>query len=109
MQEDIDIEVRLDEMEARLEAVHTALGEGRFNDASAKADGVSNIIDCALCESLESGVLGGVMFAAAFTESGQDDRVEFVRDEIRRFIDEDLQAARETVSGEADLPPHIQP
>lgn len=108
MTDEVDIHERLDEMEDRLERVHDAIGEGRFEDARAVADGLGDIIDCPLCHSLETGVLGAVLFAAGFTENRQAERVEAAQREVEQFIEQDLAAARDALDRGGARPAGLQ-
>jgi len=91
----MDIVDQLDEMEERLEQVHDHLDNGEYEAARDAADGIGDILDCALCKNIENGVLGGVMFVAAFTPEGREDRADAVQAEIRRFLDHELPVAKD--------------
>lgn len=90
----------LNEIEETLERVDGLLADGEYEQARDVAMTVGGKLDCPLCENLESGLIGGIMFAATMTPDGRERRVEYVRDEIRRFIEVDLAGAREAVADE---------
>lgn len=96
----MDVSDALDEIEETLEQVDSLLAEGEFAAARDEATTIAGTLDCPLCENLENGIIGGIMFAATMTPDGRDRRAEYVRDEIGRFIEVELAAAREQVEND---------
>lgn len=86
---------KLDELEERLELTADALEQGDYAAAQEHASGLSDIMDCPLCEGLENGVLGGVLYASGMTPVNQEERTQQVADEIRRFLDTEMEEARD--------------
>lgn len=84
----------LDRLEERLEAVVDALKDEEYQAAQAEAIGISDILDCPLCENIENGVLGGVMFATGLTPAQREQRTKMVRQEVERFLNYELPQAR---------------
>lgn len=90
----------INEIEETLERVDDHLADGEYEEARDLAMTIGGKLDCPLCENLENGVLGGIMFAATMTPDGRERRAEMVRGEIQRFIEVDLAGARESVKGD---------
>lgn len=100
---------KLDTLEERLESVHELLEEEDFEAATAEAQGLSEIVDCGLCKNLEHGLVGGIMFAAGMTPEGKQRRVVAVQQEIERFVNVELPAARERFENLEGEPPVSEP
>lgn len=99
------VEEDLERLEERLDAVVEALDEDDLQTAQAEARNISGIIDCPLCENLENGILGGVMYAAGLTRHGRDRRTEQVKAEVEFFLETELPAARKqlrNLAGESE-------
>lgn len=102
------VEDDLEELAGRLEAVADHLDDEEFEAAREAAMGLSEIMDCPLCHSLENGVLGGVMYASGMTPVNKGGRASEVADEIRRFLDTEWEEARETLRNMPDdEPPRV--
>ncbi len=105
----MSVEDDLNELASRLETVADHLEAEEFESARETALGLSEIMDCPMCHSLENGVLGGVMFAAGMTPVNKEARAEMVADEIRRFLDTEWEEARETLRNMPDgAPPTVK-
>ena len=98
----MSVEDDLEELASRLETVADHLDAEEYEAARETALGLSEIMDCPMCHSLENGVLGGVMFASGMTPVNTDGRAEMVADEIRRFLDTEWEEARETLRNMPD-------
>lgn len=93
------LDEKLTELEQRLERIEQHLEAEEFDAAREEATEIGDTIDCQMCEQIETGVLGGIMFAAAFTPERRRERVDVVTQEIARFRERDLQVARDMLAG----------
>jgi len=98
----MSVEDDLEELASRLETVADHLEAEEFEAARETALGLSEIMNCPMCRSLENGVLGGVMFAAGMTPVNKEGRAQMIADEIRRFLDTEWEEARETLRNMPD-------
>lgn len=96
---------KLNAVEDRLDSIVTELENEEFERARADAVGISNILDCPMCQQLENGILGGVLYAAGMTPPNRDERTEQVIAEIERFRDEELAEAKELLDEEPESVP----
>jgi hypothetical protein len=82
------VERKLEFLLDQLEEVRKYLLTGKFGPASREAKRIKEETDCAMCENLAVGVVGGVTFVAA---ARGDEEVEERREHVVRALDREIE------------------